>query len=123
MQGYRRLDGRMQSPHAVHGDQAWPMTDSAVACKRSLAFRQREGVEELINRRIGFNERSTIYVLRPTSMRRRHTPASRTTVIPCFGMRSGWSTRATGRAVLDRRPGRGEAISPLGHWSPKPGYP
>jgi hypothetical protein len=48
----------------VIGDQAWPFPIPLVKDGNGWHFATDEGVEELINRRIGGNERNAIYVLR-----------------------------------------------------------
>jgi hypothetical protein len=48
----------------VIGDQAWPFPIPLVKSGDRWRFATEQGVEELINRRIGGNERNAIYVLR-----------------------------------------------------------
>jgi len=65
MQVYRRLDAENANRRVLYiGDQAWPMPIPIVRVNDRWQFATDEGVDELINRRIGFNERSTIHVLR-----------------------------------------------------------
>jgi hypothetical protein len=48
----------------VVGDQAWPVPFPIVRTGDRWRFATEEGIEELINRRVGGNERNAIYVLR-----------------------------------------------------------
>ena len=48
----------------VIGDQAWPLPIPLVRTGDRWRFATDEGIEEIINRRIGGNERNAIYVLR-----------------------------------------------------------
>ena len=48
----------------VVGDQAWPFPIPIVKTGDRWRFATEQGVEELINRRVGGNERNAIYVLR-----------------------------------------------------------
>ena len=48
----------------VIGDQAWPVPFPIVKAGDRWRFATEEGIEELINRRVGGNERNAIYVLR-----------------------------------------------------------
>jgi hypothetical protein len=48
----------------VIGDQAWPVPIPIVRAGERWRFATEEGVDELVNRRIGGNERNAIYVLR-----------------------------------------------------------
>ena len=48
----------------VVGDQAWPVPFPIVRTGDRWRFATEEGIEELINRRVGNNERNAIYVLR-----------------------------------------------------------
>ncbi len=59
----------MQSPTAdrrvlVIGDEAWPMPIPLVRTGDRWRFATEEGVDEIVNRRIGGNERNAIHVLR-----------------------------------------------------------
>ncbi len=65
MQTMRVLDERGADKRVVLiGDQAWPMPIPLVKDKGAWRFATAEGADELVNRRIGGNERSAIYVLR-----------------------------------------------------------
>jgi hypothetical protein len=48
----------------VVGDQAWPVPFPIVRAGDRWRFATEEGIEELINRRVGGNERNAIFVLR-----------------------------------------------------------
>ncbi|HET9025417.1 MAG TPA: DUF2950 domain-containing protein [Burkholderiaceae bacterium] len=48
----------------VIGDQAWPVPFPIVKTGDRWRFATEEGIEELVNRRVGGNERNAIYVLR-----------------------------------------------------------
>jgi hypothetical protein len=64
MQVYRRLDATNPNRRILLiGDHAWPMPIPIVRVNDRWSFATDEGAEELINRRIGFNERNAIYVL------------------------------------------------------------
>jgi hypothetical protein len=65
MQTMRVLDERGADKRVVLiGDQAWPMPIPLVKDKGAWRFATEEGADELVNRRIGGNERSAIHVLR-----------------------------------------------------------
>ena len=65
MQTMRVLDERGADKRVVLiGDQAWPMPIPLVKDKGAWRFATAEGADELVNRRIGGNERNAIYVLR-----------------------------------------------------------
>ena len=65
MQTMRVLDERGADRRVVLiGDQAWPMPIPLVRDKGAWRFATEEGADELINRRIGGNERNAITVLR-----------------------------------------------------------
>ncbi len=65
MQTMRVLDERGADRRVILiGDQAWPMPIPLVKDKGAWRFATAEGADELINRRIGANERSAIEVLR-----------------------------------------------------------
>ena len=65
MQTMRVLDERGADRRVILiGDQAWPMPIPLVKDKGAWRFATAEGADELINRRIGGNERSAIDVLR-----------------------------------------------------------
>ena len=65
MQTMRVLDERGADKRVVLiGDQAWPMPIPLVKDKGVWHFATAEGADELVNRRIGGNERSAIHVLR-----------------------------------------------------------
>jgi hypothetical protein len=65
MQQLRVLDQRGPDRRIVLiGDQAWPLPIPLVREKGAWRFATEEGVDEVINRRIGANERNAIYVLR-----------------------------------------------------------
>ncbi|MBK6600977.1 MAG: DUF2950 family protein [Betaproteobacteria bacterium] len=53
----------------VVGDQAWPFPIPLVKAGDRWHFATDEGIEELINRRVGGNERNAIHVCARTSMR------------------------------------------------------
>ncbi|MET0683586.1 MAG: DUF2950 domain-containing protein [Casimicrobiaceae bacterium] len=65
MQTLRVLDERGPDQRVVLiGDQAWPVPIPLVREKGAWRFATEQGLDELINRRIGGNERNAIYVLR-----------------------------------------------------------
>ena len=65
MQQFRVLDDRGAERRIVLiGDQAWPLPIPLVKEKGAWRFATEEGAEEIINRRIGANERNAIFVLR-----------------------------------------------------------
>ena len=65
MQQLRVLDSRGADRRIVLiGDQAWPLPIPLVNDKGAWRFATEEGADELINRRIGGNERNAIKVLR-----------------------------------------------------------
>jgi len=65
MQQLRVLDSRGTDRRIVLiGDQAWPLPIPLVNDKGAWRFATEEGADELINRRIGGNERNAIKVLR-----------------------------------------------------------
>ena len=65
MQTYRLLEERGNDRRVlVIGDQAWPVPIPIVRVNNAWRFATEEGEDELINRRIGANERSAITVLR-----------------------------------------------------------
>jgi hypothetical protein len=65
MQTMRVLDERGADRRVILiGDQAWPMPIPLVKDKGTWRFATAEGVDELVNRRIGGNERAAIEVLR-----------------------------------------------------------
>jgi hypothetical protein len=65
MQTYKMLEDEGNDRRIlVIGDQAWPFPIPLVKRGERWRFATEEGVDELVNRRIGANERSAIYVLR-----------------------------------------------------------
>lgn len=65
MQTYRLLDEDGKDRRILLiGDQAWPLPIPIVKRGERWEFATEEGIDELINRRIGANERSAIEVLR-----------------------------------------------------------
>jgi hypothetical protein len=65
MQTLRVLDERGADKRVVLiGDQAWPMPIPLVKDKGAWHFATAEGADELLNRRIGGNERNAIHVMR-----------------------------------------------------------
>ena len=65
MQTFRVLDERGADRRVLLiGDQAWPMPIPLVKDKGAWRFATEEGADELVNRRIGGNERNAIDVLR-----------------------------------------------------------
>jgi hypothetical protein len=65
MQNYRKLDETGPDRRVlVIGDQAWPMPIPLVRENGMWHFATAEGVDEIVNRRIGANERNAVYVLR-----------------------------------------------------------
>jgi len=65
MQQLRVLDNRGADRRVVLiGDQAWPLPIPLVSDKGTWRFATEEGADEVINRRIGGNERNAINVLR-----------------------------------------------------------
>jgi hypothetical protein len=64
MQTYRLLEERGKDRRVLLiGDQAWPLPIPLVKSGERWRFASEEGVDELINRRIGANERNAIDVL------------------------------------------------------------
>ena len=62
---YRVLDERGNDRRVLlMGTQAWPLPIPLVRVANAWRFATEEGIEELLNRRIGGNERSAIHVLR-----------------------------------------------------------
>jgi hypothetical protein len=65
MQTYRLLDEQSKDRRVLLiGDQAWPLPIPLVRAGERWRFATEEGEDELVNRRIGANERSAIKVLR-----------------------------------------------------------
>jgi hypothetical protein len=64
MQQLRVLDSAADRRIVLIGDQAWPLPIPLVSDKGAWRFATEEGADELINRRIGGNERNAITVLR-----------------------------------------------------------
>jgi hypothetical protein len=65
MQTYRLLEEQGKDRRVLLiGDQAWPLPIPLVRVGERWRFASEEGVDELVNRRIGANERSAIKVLR-----------------------------------------------------------
>jgi hypothetical protein len=65
MQTYRLLEERGKDRRVLLiGDQAWPLPIPLIRAGERWRFATEEGEDELINRRIGANERSAIRVLR-----------------------------------------------------------
>lgn len=65
LQTFRVLDDRGPDRRLLLiGDQAWPFPIPLVKEKESWRFATEEGADEIVNRRIGGNERSAIAVLR-----------------------------------------------------------
>jgi len=65
MQTFRVLDDRGPDRRVLLiGDQAWPLPIPLVRDKGAWRFATEEGVDEIINRRIGGNERNALVVLR-----------------------------------------------------------
>jgi hypothetical protein len=65
MQTYRLLEEQAKDRRVLLiGDQAWPMPIPLVRVGERWRFASEEGEDELVNRRIGANERSAIKVLR-----------------------------------------------------------
>jgi len=65
MQTYKKLeDAGNDRRILLIGDQAWPMPIPLVKTGERWRFATEQGEDELVNRRIGANERSAIYVLR-----------------------------------------------------------
>jgi hypothetical protein len=65
MQTFRRLDDQGSDRRVlVIGDQAWPFPIPLVKSGERWRFATEQGEDELINRRIGANERSAIMVVR-----------------------------------------------------------
>jgi hypothetical protein len=65
LQTYRLLEERGDDRRVLLiGDQAWPVPIPLVRTDGQWRFATEEGVEEIVNRRIGANERSTILVMR-----------------------------------------------------------
>jgi Protein of unknown function (DUF2950) len=64
MKNYRKLDQAGPDRRVlVIGDQAWPMPIPLVRENGMWHFATAEGMEEIVNRRIGANERNAIHVL------------------------------------------------------------
>ena len=84
------------------GDQAWPMPIPIVRTGDRWRFATEEGEEELINRRIGGNERNAIYVLRRLSRRaaRSTRRAIATATACCSTRRSSPARRASRTACI-----------------------
>jgi len=65
MQTYRLLDEQSKDRRVLLiGDQAWPLPIPLVRVGERWRFATEEGEDEIVNRRIGANERSAIKVLR-----------------------------------------------------------
>jgi hypothetical protein len=65
MQTYRLLEEQGKDRRVLLiGDQAWPLPIPLVRVGERWRFASEEGVDELVNRRIGANERSAIAVVR-----------------------------------------------------------
>jgi len=65
MQTYRLLDEQSKDRRVLLiGDQAWPLPIPLVRSGERWRFATEEGEDEIVNRRIGANERSAIKVLR-----------------------------------------------------------
>jgi hypothetical protein len=65
MQTYRLLEERAKDRRVLLiGDQAWPLPIPLVRVGERWRFATEEGEDEIVNRRIGANERSAIKVLR-----------------------------------------------------------
>jgi DUF2950 family protein len=65
MQTYKKLeDAGNDRRILLIGDQAWPMPIPLVKTGERWRFATEQGEDELVNRRIGANERNAIYVLR-----------------------------------------------------------
>lgn len=65
LQTFRLLDARGADRRVLLiGDQAWPLPIPIVRVNDRWRYATEEGDQELINRRIGANERNAIYVLR-----------------------------------------------------------
>jgi hypothetical protein len=65
LEAFRVLDERGNDRRVLlMGPQAWPLPIPLVRVGTAWRFATEEGVEELLNRRIGGNERSAIHVLR-----------------------------------------------------------
>jgi hypothetical protein len=64
MQTFRMLDEKGDKRVLLIGDQAWPFPIPLVKSGDRWRFATEEGEDELVNRRIGANERNAIFVLR-----------------------------------------------------------
>lgn len=117
MQVYRRLDGQDPNRRTLYiGDQAWPMPIPIVRVKDRWSFATDEGAEELVNRRIGFNERSTIYVLRAYLDAQKEYAAKGHDGDPVrrYAQRLGSTQGKQDGLYWPADPAKGEEISPLG---------
>ena len=77
----------------VIGDEAWPVPIPIVRTGDRWRFATEEGAEEIINRRVGGNERNAIYVLRAYSTRSVTTPRAIATATACSSTRRSCPAR------------------------------
>jgi len=104
------------------GDQAWPFPVPLVKDKGAWRFATEEGVDEIINRRIGGNERNAIVVLRAyidaqrqyasrdrdgdgvTSTRNASMHRAIATATACGSTRKSWAARPASAMACTGRP-------------------
>ena len=75
------------------GDQAWPLPIPIVRVNDRWRFATEEGTNELVNRRIGANERNAIYVLRAYLDAQKAYAGEARDGDPCVGMRRNSAAR------------------------------